>query len=91
MSQLTKWGFVESLDFKPLPGQEKLNEAQTKILLEAYNQAYRSALPLVGDKIAIGKAQATAKIVLEELLKAASALQEEEMPRSIFYGLDNCQ
>jgi hypothetical protein len=90
MSQLTKWGFVESLDFKPLPGQEKLNEAQTKILLEAYNQAYRSVQPLVGDKIAIGKAQATAKLVLEELLKNPVVL-EEEMPRSIFYGLDNCQ
>lgn len=84
-----KFGYTESLDFTQLPGYERLTDDQKQKLRDVYTSAYNEAYHL-GQKVALGKAHEDARLAFAEALKPVPTLKEV-LPRSIFYGLNNCQ
>jgi len=84
-----KFGYLESLDYSQLPGFESLSATKQSQVHEAFSAAYRSTIHL-GMNIALGKAHENAKAALAEA-QIPEAPVRQELPRSIFEGLDNCK
>jgi hypothetical protein len=76
-------------DYNTLPGFEKLNEGQQRIIQAEYERGYMSARHL-GVKLATGRGYETAKLALEQQFKPKDPKQQPTPP-SIFEGLDNCK
>ena len=84
-----KIGYTESLDYTTIPEYAQLDGGQRQKVQEVYYYAYHGAIGN-GLKHAMAKAHESAKAAIVEALKPAPAITEEA-PRSIFYGLENCQ
>ena len=82
--------YPQSSDYCTIPGFEKLTEAQRLRVHEAFERGYRAGNN-AGMLIAIGRGLATAKLAIEEALKSKTVRPQQEVPASIFAGLDNCQ
>lgn len=81
-----KFNYFESQDFNTLPEYQKLSAEDQKTVIETYDNAYHSAVHL-GQKIAMGKAFANAKALIEELGKSKPP-KVQPIPKSIFAGID---
>ena len=81
-------GYNESLDYKTLPGFDKLTVVQQQRVHEAFERGYLSGKHM-GVKIALGKGHETARLALVEEQKSCEVFSD--VPPSIFAGLDNCQ
>jgi cystathionine beta-lyase family protein involved in aluminum resistance len=71
-----------------IPGYEKLSESQQQRVFDAFERGYNHSKHM-GVNIAVGTGYETAKLALAEELKSIES-KVEEIPPSIFAGLDNC-
>lgn len=85
-----KFGYVESLDYTLLPGFSKLGTSQKIKIHEAYERGYQSSKHM-GIKIAVGTGFETAKETFASLVGTTNKIIAQQIPLSIFAGLENCQ
>jgi hypothetical protein len=81
--------YTESLDYAQLPGFDRLTEKQQQHVHEVYSMAYH-ATKSMGMRTAMGRAHESAKMAVQEALRPQSAISQD-VPPSIFDGLENCR